>query len=144
VEALNKGKVTEEVGAELKFETLGRFFQLRHRHDAGVVDQDVKGGGPFGGKLFYGPQVRKIEVPGLDCLIAGGPAKPVDYSGGGLHSADGKRDLRSHTGKRAGGLNANSGGAPRDDRASTGKVEILDDFRGGRGETKRGGEAIHG
>jgi hypothetical protein len=35
-------EVSEEIGAELKFEALRRLFELRQRHDAGLVDQDVE------------------------------------------------------------------------------------------------------
>jgi hypothetical protein len=67
-------EVSKEVGAELKFEALRRLFELRHRHDAGVVDQDVEWALPGIGESLDGPEIRQIKGLDVDGLVARRPA----------------------------------------------------------------------
>src|SRR3984893_14982842 len=67
-------ELSEEVGAELKFEALRRLVELRHRHDAGVVDQDVEWSLPGIGESLDGPEIREIKGFDVDGLVARRPA----------------------------------------------------------------------
>ncbi len=97
-------EVAEIVGPELPLEALRRLFQLGHRHDAGVVDQDVERSCPVIDEGLDGAQVRKVERPHLQGGVPGGLAQLLGNRSRGVGAADGKRDLGAGKRQRPDGL----------------------------------------
>src|ERR1700744_90336 len=65
-QASGEREMTEMVGSELHFETIGRGLAARQRHDAGIVDQEIEG-------LTAGHPLREVgdrgEARQIEALI---------------------------------------------------------------------------
>ncbi len=130
-------EVPEVVGRELQLPAFGGAL-FRRGHHAGVVDEDVQRSVPFVDECGDRGTVGEVEGRDVDATVdLGRDAR----SGGAV--ADGERDGRAGTGERAGGLDADAGGASGDDRAAAREVDSGHDLRRRGVEVEGGCDAGH-
>ena len=131
-DAIHENKVTEMVGAELRFKSVGGFAEGR-RHHARVGDDDVERlafGDEFVGSGADAFEIAEVEFDELKAAAVGGGVF-ADLLGGGFRflevtgSAD---DVRAVSGERARGFDADTGRNAGDEDAFAFEIYAGENF----------------
>jgi hypothetical protein len=109
-------EVPEVVGAELRLEAVDG-LGLRHRHDPGVVDEDVEVAAPAGGERAH--RVQRGEVERTHLPVAGEGRGDALALGGVAHRQD---DVRAGPRQLARGDGAEAARRARHDHGGAGEV----------------------
>jgi hypothetical protein len=90
-----QGEVPQIVGAELQFEALRRLLQVRHRHDAGVVDEDVERTRPAFYERLHRAEIGQIDGFDHDPAVSGRLAKVLRDGFRPIRPPDRQSDFRN-------------------------------------------------
>ena len=86
VQSAGQSEVAQMVGGELQLPTLCRQLEVRQRHHAGVVDEQMERSTPARGEGGDRRLVREVEPADVECIVArgGGDVGGTSVSGGGI------------------------------------------------------------